>query len=153
MRPPTIGSLRLAVVRRVAAIGDVGVHGIACLQAEEAAARLRRGVEVRGGQRQPRQAERVGRVGLLRRDHAAARPLVAAVVARERHRAHDAVAVDDAWPTSPGRIRRWLRLRRFERARSAACDGRPLHGLSSSSARAVPALNSRHPAIARPVQE
>jgi hypothetical protein len=39
----------LSVVRRVATVRDGGAHGIALLKAEEAAARLRGGVEVRGG--------------------------------------------------------------------------------------------------------
>ena len=46
----------------------------------------------------PRQAERVGGVRLLCRDHPAARPLIAAVVAGERHRADHAVAIDDRAP-------------------------------------------------------
>ena len=45
-----------------------------------------------------RQAERVGRVRFLRRNDSAARPLIAAIAARKRYRANNAVAVDHGRP-------------------------------------------------------
>ena len=74
----------LSVVGRIAAVRDASVHRIALLQPEQAAAGLHRAIEVGGREREMRQAERVGGVRLLRGDDAAARPLIAAVVARER---------------------------------------------------------------------
>src|SRR4029077_1972875 len=90
--------VRLAEVGGVAAVRHVGVDGIAGLETEEAAARLYRAEEIRGRQREPGQAEGVRGVRLLRGDHAAAGPLIAAIAARERDRAHDAVAVDNGRP-------------------------------------------------------
>src|SRR5689334_14731042 len=71
---------RLAIVGGVGrgAVRRRGVDGVAVLQAVEAAAeRLHRGVEVRGREREPVQAEGIRRIRLLRRDHAAAWPLCA----------------------------------------------------------------------------
>jgi catechol 2,3-dioxygenase-like lactoylglutathione lyase family enzyme len=74
------------------------IDRIAFLQPEQGSAGLHRGPEIGAREGETRQAERVCGVRLLRRDHAAARPLRPAVGARERHRADDAVAVDDAAP-------------------------------------------------------
>ena len=101
--------------RRRRLVGGFGVDRIAVLQAVQRAAGLHRRPQVGGGQRQPRQAERVRRVRLLRRDHAAARPLRAAVVAGERHRAHHAVAIDDRAPHVEIEAAVGLRTRHLER--------------------------------------
>src|SRR5262249_1232782 len=71
----------------------IGLDRVAVLQAVETAARLYRAVEVGRRKHETWQAERIGRVGLLRRNHAAARPLVAARRAGEGYGAHDAVAI------------------------------------------------------------
>jgi len=88
----------LPVVGRAAAIGDVDIDRIAFLQTEETAARLNCAVEIGGRQRETGEAERVRRVGLLRGDDAAPRPLVTAVGARECDRTHDPVTVDHGRP-------------------------------------------------------
>lgn len=90
--------IRLPRVRRVAAVGDEGVDRVALLKPEQAPSGLHGRVEIGRRQCQPGQAERVGGVGLLRRDHAAAWPLITAADASKRHRADDAVAVDDRAP-------------------------------------------------------
>ena len=63
------------------------VHGIAFLEAEETGTKLDGAVDIRGRQRETLQAERVGRIGLLGRNDAAARPLVVSVTAGERNSA------------------------------------------------------------------
>src|SRR6185295_14744387 len=88
----------LAEARRRAAIGGLGGGGVVVLEAVERAAGLHGRIDIRGRERKPRQAERVGRVRLLRGDHAAARPLAATVRTRERHGAHDAIAIHDGAP-------------------------------------------------------
>ncbi|CAL1241977.1 protein of unknown function (plasmid) [Candidatus Methylocalor cossyra] len=70
-----------AVFSRVAEIGDAGVHRIAVLQAVQAAPGLGRAVQVCGGNGIAVQAEGIGRIGLLGRDHAAAQPFL---IAREQ---------------------------------------------------------------------
>jgi len=75
-----------------------GVDRIAELQTVEAAAVLRSGIKVRGGQGEARNAEGIRRVGFLRRDHAAARPLVAAAGSAECDSADISVAIDYGCP-------------------------------------------------------
>ncbi len=90
--------IALTEVRRRSAIGGFGIHGIAVLQAVQAAARLNRRVQIGGGKRESRQAEGVGGVGLLCRDHAATGPLRAAIRTGEGNRTDDAVPVDHGAP-------------------------------------------------------
>src|SRR5690606_9366493 len=74
-------------------VGGIRGHRVTVLQAIEAAAGLGGFPKVGGGQRQAWQAEGIGRVGFLRGNHAAAGPLVAAVVTGEGNGAYDAVTV------------------------------------------------------------
>ena len=92
------GILRGAEIGSFAGVGDLRVDGIAFLQANQAAAWLHGRVQLRGGNRQARQAEGICGVGFLRRDHAAARPLIATAGARHRHDHDFGVAVDDGGP-------------------------------------------------------
>lgn len=68
------------------------------LQSVERNAGLNCGEHVGGRQCEPGQAERIGGAGLLRWNHAAARPLVATVIAGECDRADHAIAIDDGRP-------------------------------------------------------
>src|SRR5439155_10269077 len=70
--PTDHGVVRLTVDGRIAAIGHVGVHGVAFLQSEQTTTRLYGSVEIGSREREPRQAERVGRVSLLGGNDAAA---------------------------------------------------------------------------------
>ena len=72
--------------------------GIALLQPEQAAARLRRRVEIGRGKGEPVEAEGVRRVRLLGGDHAAAEPLVRECLPGEGDGTDGAVDVDDAPP-------------------------------------------------------
>src|SRR5947208_2689256 len=83
----------LPVVFRGATIRGVRVHGVAVLQPKECSSGLHGGVEVGSGQSQMRQTEGVGCIRLLRGDHAAARPLISAVLPGERYGANLSVTV------------------------------------------------------------
>jgi len=74
-------------------ISYLGVYGIAMLEAVQAAAGLDGRKQLRTGKGKCRQAESVGGVRLLRRDRAAAGPLVAALVAGKDYCLNNAVAV------------------------------------------------------------
>src|SRR4026209_475381 len=90
--------VRLPVIGWVATIRDVDIDRIAFLKTEEAASWLHGGVEIRGREREAGKAECVRRVGLLRRNHATARPLITATISCECDRADDTIAVDDGCP-------------------------------------------------------
>jgi len=87
-----------AVIFGRAFIGVPRVHRIAVLQAVERTAGLDCRIDIRRRERQVRQAERIGRIRLLRGDDAAARPLIAAIIAGEGHGANFPVAIHDRGP-------------------------------------------------------
>src|SRR4051794_33755381 len=68
----------LTVLSGIAAIGHCQINRIALLQTEQAASWLNSRVQVGRREGEFRKAERIGRIRLLRRDDAAARPLIAA---------------------------------------------------------------------------
>jgi hypothetical protein len=82
----------------VSFISDLRGNRVAVLQSVQAAARLRCRVQIGRRKREAVKAERVRRIGFLRRNHAAPWPLSAAVRAGKSYRADDAVAVDDRGP-------------------------------------------------------
>jgi len=92
------GVVRLAVVVRVAPIGDECSYRIALLQSEQAATRLDCAVKVRRRKRQGGQAECIRGICFLSGDYAASRPLAAAIAAGEGHCAHHSVAIHNRAP-------------------------------------------------------
>ena len=98
----------------VALIGCLLVHWIALLQAEQAAARLRRREEVAGRQREVGEAESVCGIGFLRRDHPASRPLGRSIGPAESHHPHDARPVHHGGPHVEAQAAVVLRYRGIE---------------------------------------
>src|SRR6185437_599612 len=80
----------LAEIGGRAAVRHLGVDRVAVLQSIERAAWLHGAVEIRGRERESGEAEGVGRIRLLRRDHAASRPLIAPAETGEGNGAHNA---------------------------------------------------------------
>src|SRR5687767_2818458 len=90
------------------------VDRIALLEAEKTAARLHGGIKVRRRQGETRQAERVRRIGLLRRNYPTPWPLIASIVARKCDGADNAVAAHDRAPHVKTKAGVVERLRCFE---------------------------------------
>src|SRR5712664_1355642 len=82
-----------AVVNSIPSICDLRVHWVAVLKAVQRSARRHRGINVGRGQSKTGQTEGVARVGLLRGNHAAAWPLIPALLACEGDRTDDSIAV------------------------------------------------------------
>ena len=87
-------------------------------------------IQIGRRQRQPWQTERIRGVGLLRGNHAAARPLIAAIVPGERDGTHP-VAVDDARPHVEAEPPFGCPLRRDQGVAQIAMEGSPLHASDS----------------------
>ena len=86
------------VGRYRAGIGDARIDRIALLQTKQAPARLNRRIQVGRALGKAREAECVGGIGFLRRDHPAAGPLVTPVLAAEHHVYHLAVPIQNGSP-------------------------------------------------------
>src|SRR5678816_4766766 len=92
------GIVVLSVVGGISAISDRNVDRVAFLKPEQGSAGLNGAIEIGGGQCQTRQAEFVGRVRFLCRNHAASRPLVTTTIPRKRNSADFTVAVYNRSP-------------------------------------------------------
>src|SRR5689334_2518369 len=115
----------LTEIRRGTLVSDTGVHRVALLESEKAAARLHGGIEIRSRESESvrkfrtgrgiAQAERIRGIGLLGRDYAASRPLRAAVRSRKRDGANDAVAIHDGRPHLQVQSARFISYRLLQR--------------------------------------
>src|SRR5712692_5110643 len=91
------------IARGLPAVGRVLVDRIGLLQPEQTPAWLGGCVEIGGRESERRQAERVGRVCLLGRDHAAAGPLVAFLGPGVSHRHDHTGPIDNRRPHVQGK--------------------------------------------------
>jgi len=107
----------LPLACRIATVGNRRIDRVAELKPVQAAPRLDCRENIRGRERQSWQAEGISGIGLLRRNHTASRPLIATVIARERHHADHTVTVDDRRPHIQPEAAVLVRLCRLQRRR------------------------------------